>query len=272
MSESAGSLGFLRRVDSSDVLLIVAIVVAAWVLAAAVRWALGHAAEYAPPRLRLLVLRVVPLARLAIGIGALVLIVPVLIEPSFQNVVALLASVGLTLAFAFKEYASSLAAGLMTVLENTYQPGDWIEIDGVYGEVKFIGVRAVHIVTPDDDEVIIPHYQFWTKKISNATNGSRSVLCVADFYVHPDHDGAEVLRRLKEIGESSAGREPDSKVGVVAKENPWGTHYKLKAYVKDSREQFNFITDLTVRGKGALRAMNVQFAVVPYAKPGGSKS
>ena len=264
-----GGWGFLRKVDSTDVLLTAAIVVVAWLAAAAVRWALNRAAENSPPRLRLLILRVLPLARLAIGIAALALVVPILIEPSFQNIVALLASVGLALAFAFKEYASSLAAGLVTVLENAYQPGDWIEIDGVYDEVKSIGVRAVHVVTPDDDEVIIPHYQFWSKKVSNATSGSRSVLCVADFYVHPDHDGAAVLRRLEVIGESSAGRKPESKVGVVAKENPWGTHYKLKAYVKDSREQFQFITDLTIRGKEALRAMNVRFAVVPYAPSGG---
>ena len=261
----AGSLGILRKLDSSDMLLMAGIVVAAWLLAAAIRWTLQHAAEYAPARLRLLVLRAVPLARLAIGIGALALIVPVLVEPSFRNIVALLATVGLALAFAFKDYASSLAAGLVAVLENAYQPGDWVEIDGIYGEVKSIGVRAVHLVTPDDDEVIVPHYQFWTKKISNSTSGSRSVLCVADFYVHPDHDGAEVLRCLKEIGVSSTGRQPESKVGVVAKENPWGTHYKLKAYVKDSREQFDFITDLTVRGKQALRAMDIPFALVPYS-------
>ena len=272
MSEAGGSLGFLRRIDSTEVLVIVSILAAAWLAAAAVRWALRHAAESTGPRLRLAILRVIPLARLAIGIGALVLVVPIVVEPSFQNVVALIASLGLALAFAFKEYASSLAAGLVTVLENAYQPGDWIEIDGVYGEVKLIGVRAVHIVTAEDNEVIVPHYQFWSKKISNATSGSHTVLCVADFYLHPDHDGAEVLRRLGEVGEASARRTPESKVSVVAQEKPWGTHYKIKAYVKESREQFEFITDLTLRGKEALRAMGVRFAQAPYAPAGGKQA
>ena len=268
MNEGTGTLGFLRKLDSSDVLLIIAIVVVAWLAAAAVRWALNRAAENAPSRLRLLILRVVPLARLVIGIGALIVIVPIVVEPSFQNVVALLASMGLALAFALKDYASSLVAGLVAVLENTYQPGDWIEMDGTYGEVKFIGVRAVHIVTADDNEVIVPHYQFWSKKISNATSGSHSVLCVADFYLHPDHDGTAVRRRLEEVGETSSLRKPETKVSVVAQEQPWGTHYKLKAYVKESREQFEFITNLTIRGKEALRAMSIQFAQVPYVKAG----
>ena len=269
MSDGISTLGFLRKVDSSDVWLVVAVVVAAWVLAAAVRWILNHAAEQAPPRVRLSILRIVPLARLAVGIGALVVIVPILVEPSFQNVIALLASMGLALAFALKDYASSLAGGLLTVLENTYQPGDWIEIDGIYGEVKFIGVRAVHVVTANDNEVIIPHYQFWTKKISNATSGSHSVLCVADFYLHPDHDGLAVQRRLEEVAATSAQRRPETKVSVVAQEKPWGTHYKLKAYVKESREQFDFITDLTLRGKEALRTMEVRFSQAPYLAAGG---
>ena len=267
MNEGIGTLGFLRKFDSSDLMLVMAVLVLAWVLAAAVRWILRHAAEKVRPRLRLLILRVVPIARLFIGVGALVVIVPILVEPSFQNVVALLASVGLAIAFVLKDYASSLVAGLVTVLENTYQPGDWIEMDGIYGEVKFIGVRAVHIVTADDNEVIIPHYQIWSKKISNATSGSHSLLCVADFYLHPDHDGAAVRQRLDEIGEASSRRKPETKVSVVAQEKPWATHYKLKAYVRESREQFEFITDLTICGKEALRAMNVRFAQVPpYAE------
>ena len=102
--------------------------------------------------------------------------------------VTLLVSVGLALAFALKDYVSSLLAGLVTVIENTYQPGDWIEVDGAYGEVASINARAVRIVTPDDTEVIIPHARLWTSSIFNATSGQRSLLCVADFYLHPDHD------------------------------------------------------------------------------------
>ncbi|MBI4207694.1 MAG: mechanosensitive ion channel [Betaproteobacteria bacterium] len=268
MKEDLGAWAFLRKIDSSEITLILTVLVLAWVLAAIVRWGLRRASEKAPRRLRLPILRVIPLVRLFIGIGAFVLIVPILVEPSFQNVVALLAGVSLAVAFALKEYASSLIAGLVTVLENTYQPGDWIEMDGIYGEVKFIGVRAVHIVTADDNEVIIPHYQLWSKKVSNATSGSHSLLCVADFYLHPDHDGPAVRRRLEEIGEMSSRRQPETKVRVVAQEKPWGTHYKLKAYVKESREQFDFITDLTLRGKAALREMNVRFAQAPYAQGG----
>jgi small-conductance mechanosensitive channel len=103
------------------------------------------------------------------------------VEPTFRNILALCAGLGLVLAYTLKDYGSSFVAGLVTVLENTYQPGDWIEVDGTYGEVKAIGGRAVHLVTADDTEVIVPHSRFWSTSIFNSSSGNRSLLCVANF-------------------------------------------------------------------------------------------
>ena len=270
MHESLNAWGLMRRLMWQDVLLVLAVLLLARLLVLLVRWAVHRVAEKLPPHLRLTVLRVAPLARLLIDVGAIAIVVPILVEPTFQNIVALLASLGLLLAFAMKDYGSSLVAGLVTILENTYQPGDWIEVDGIYGEVKAIGLRAVHLVTPDDTEVIIPHSRLWSASIFNASSGNRSLLCVADFYLHPNHDAFAVRQGLTEIATSSAYRKPGTPVTVIVVEKPWGTHYRVKAYVKESREQFLLITDLTLLGKEALQAMNIQFAQAGYAEAGRS--
>jgi hypothetical protein len=49
---------------------------------------------------------------------------------------------------------------------------------------------------------------------------------------------------------------------VVAREKPWGTQYWLKAYPVDPRDQFRFITDLTVRGKAALSELGLEFSTL----------
>ena len=203
-----------------------------------------------------------------IGIAAIAIVVPILVEPNFENVVALLAAVSLAIAFALKDFISCVAAGIVTIIEHTYQPGDWIEVDGTYGEVKAIGVRAVHIVTADNTEVIIPHARLWSSSVFNASGGKRSLLCVTEFYLDADHDGAAVRQMLAGIGETSSYRKPQTSVTVVAAETPWGTRYKIKAYVNESREQFAMITDLTVRGKERLRAASIAFAQTPYAQGG----
>ncbi len=266
MGENFNAWSMLRKIFWHDVLLILAVFILARLVSFVIRWFILRFAEKASPHLRLSILRTLPIIRFLVGIGAIVVIVPILIEPTFQNIVALVASVGLALAFTLKDYGSSLMGGLLTVLENTYQPGDWIEVNGIYGEVKSIRARATRIVTPDDTEVIIPHANFWSTSIFNASSGNRSLLCVADFYLNPDHDAALARKRLTEVAETSSYRKAQTPVVVIVLEKPWGTHYRVKAYVNESREQFLFITDLTVRGKEVLRSLGIRFAQATYAE------
>jgi small conductance mechanosensitive channel len=268
MGEAGRHLGFLRELTWSHILLVAVVLIICRLLILAMRRIVRSTAERAPSHRRLLIWRMAPLLRLLIWIAGIAVIIPILVEPTFEDIVALVATIGLALAFGLKDYASCLIAGIVTIVENTYQPGDWIEIDGIYGEVTAIGTRAAHIVTADDTEVIIPHAKLWSSSVFNASSGHQSLLCVTNFYLHADHDGAAVREALAEIGEASLYRKPDTPVTIVAAEMPWGTRYKIKAYVADSREQFVMITDLTIRGKERLRTMNIVFAQTPYAEAG----
>lgn len=265
MSIDLATWSHLEKVTWQHVALALIVLVAARTLSFVIRALLRRVAESASPHLRLSILRAMPIARIVVWGAALIIVVPILVEPTFRNAVAVLASVGLALAFAFKDYGTSLVGGLVTVLENTYQPGDWIEVDGVYGEVKSIELRATRIVTADDTEVIVPNSRMWSGSIANATSGHRSLLCAAELYLHPDHDAVGVRAQLAQIAEASSYRMPDTPVSVIVMEKPWGTKYRMKAYVRESRDQFLFITDLTVRGKAALRVMGIRFAQAPYA-------
>ncbi len=266
MIENFKAWSFVEKLFWKDLFLVLAVFVLARLLSFGIRWAIVQLAEKVNPRLRLFFLRALPIVRFFVGIGAVSVIVPIFVEPTFRNIVALAASISLALAFTLKDYGSSLAAGLATVLENAYQPGDWIEVGGTYGEVKSIRARATRIVTPDDTEVIIPHTLFWSTKIFNASSGNRSLLCVADFYLHPDHDAALARQRLEEIVQTSSYRKAETPVTVIVLEKPWGTHYRVKGYVKESREQFLFLTDITIRGKEVLRSLGIRFAQVPFAE------
>ena len=235
------------------------IIVGAVLLIIASNRILGWLANKLQGRRRLYLLAGVPLLRLLIISGALVLIVR-LIAPTSQSVLAVLGAAGLAIGFALKDYVSSLIAGIVAVNEMPYRPGDWIEINGTYGEVKRIRMRTVEIVTPDDNVVFIPHAKLWTELIANSNNGSTYLQCVADFYLQPDHDSAEVRDRLHDVALASPYLQLEKPVAVIVQEKPWGSHYRLKAYPLDPRQQFQFVTDLTVRGKMTLLNLGVRFA------------
>ena len=115
------------------------------------------------------------------------MIISSIIEPTIENLFALLGALGLALGFALKDYASSLIAGIVTLYEIPYRLGDWVSVEGAYGEVKSIGMRSFEIITPDDTVVVIPHLKLWDKKIFNSNDGSSSLQCSAAFYLHPCH-------------------------------------------------------------------------------------
>ena len=43
----------------------------------------------------------------------------------------------------------------------------------------------------------------------------------------------------------------------------WDTHYRVKAYPIDARQQFQFMSDITVRAKAALSNLGVAPATIP---------
>ncbi|MFD1009585.1 MULTISPECIES: mechanosensitive ion channel family protein [Oceanisphaera] len=212
---------------------------------------------------RLFVLALIPTIRIVVIISAIIWIVPLFIELTVQNTVAILSVTGLAIGFALKDYVSSLIAGIVAAYEMPYRPGDWIEVEGQYGEVRRIGMRVVEIVTPNDTVIFIPHLKLWTGLIHNANNGGASLMCVVSFYLTPDHDASAVRRVLEDVALSSPYLKLSRPVVVLLEEQPWGTHYRIKAYPMDPRQQFHFMSDLTARGKDSLRKMPVSFARIP---------
>ncbi len=246
-----------------NVVMLLFICVTAILLTLFVQRVLPRIAEMTPGRFRHHLLPLVPVLRLLILIVAIAAAAPLIVRPTVQNFLALFGAAGLAVGFAFKDYISSLIAGVVTIYERPYGLGDRVTIGDAYGEVKSVGLRAVQILTPDDTLVTIPHARIWDTNIHNANAGSRDQLCVADFYLHPDHDAGAVRQALMDVIITSPFLQMKRPVAVTVSEKPWGTHYRLKAYPVDGRDEFSFITDMTIRGKEALRSIGSRQISLP---------
>jgi len=238
---------------------IIIIIFAAIFIIAAVQRGLRWISDHMHGQKKLTLLALVPFVRLFIILGSFIFIIPLIIEPSFQNMVAFLGTAGLAIGFALKDYASSLIAGIVAVGERNYRNGDWIRVGDIYGEVYNVGMRTVEVITPDDDRVLIPHSMLWNQPVINSNNGEPRLQCAADFYVDHYYDGRKIVEILEDVALTSPYLFFNSPVNVVVKEKPWGTHYRLKAYPVDSSQQFSFVSDLTIRGKSALIDEGVKF-------------
>ncbi|MBF39127.1 mechanosensitive ion channel family protein [Idiomarina sp. UBA4520] len=254
--------GIFKSLDTFAILEIVIIIAVAvglvWLTQKLIPWVASHLHG----KQRLYTLALVPMLRIVILVLALVMIVPLVIEPTLQNMVAVLGAAGLAIGFALKDYVSSLIAGIVAIHEMPYRPGDWIEVDGSYGEVVHIGMRTVELVTNDDTVIWVPHLKLWDNLIHNANNGGPSLMCIAEFYTQPEADAYQIRDALEEVALTSPYLQLGKPIAVTAAEQPWGTKYRLKAYPIDPRQQFQFVTDMTARGKRRLLELGVKFAKV----------
>lgn len=242
--------------DLQDIsfLRIALIILGTWAAIFVVRRIFPSLAQRGPSQLRLYLLGAVPIIRLALLTLAVLWIVPIIFNITFQNFVVIAGAASVAIGFAFKDYVSSLIAGVVSIFEKPYRPGDWVEIGDDYGEVQSVGMRALKIVTADDTVVTIPHNRLWDDNVANSNDGARTLMCVAEFYLAPDHDATRVQAALREVALTSAYLAWDRPVVVVLSEKPFGTQCRLKAYPFDMRDQFDFVSDLTARGKRVIAA------------------
>jgi small-conductance mechanosensitive channel len=228
-----------------------------------IRKAIPFVASRAPSRLRLYLLRAVPILRMMIILSALLWIIPLIFNINLQNFLVIAGAASVAIGFAFKDYVSSLIAGVVAIFERPYGPGDWVEIEGDYGEVINTGMRAIRLRTASDDIITVPHDTIWSKNISNSNSGSQTLMCLAHFYLAPNHDAAKVRRELVDVALTSAYLDYRKPVLVVLKETEFATKYSIKAYPFDLRDQFKFVSDLTDRGKDAVRDAGAKPVTIP---------
>ena len=260
-SEKASNLiNDLNEIGFGEIALII---VLSWIVIRAARFLLPRLATYVPSRFRLYPLTMVPIIRLVVLVVAVIMIIPIVFNITLQNFFVIAGAVSVAVGFAFKDLATSVIAGVVAVFERTYRPGDWVKVGKDYGEVQSVGLRSIRVRTLNDDIVTIAHDRIWTENISNSNDGEGTLLCIADFYLAPLHDAVKVRRALTSVADTSAYLDYDRLVTVIVSESPWGTHYQLKAYPYDMRDQMQFISDLTVRGKQAIREAGAEGVHAP---------
>lgn len=236
-----------------------ALLLAGWVLTGLAQHYLPRIADRLPARTRSRILAALPGATILFNF-LLILVSLAILVGNYQtsSLISLVGAAGLGVGLALNPLVSGIVAGVVAIYEQAYRTGDWVEVDGDYGVVKSMGLRSFKLVTPDDTEVTVPHNQLWSENIANANAGNPEHLVVADFYVAPSHDAGRVRQKLRDVGVTSPYTQLARPVVVVLRERPWGTHYRLKAYPIDGRDEFLFISDLTVRGKAALAELGAE--------------
>ncbi|AFZ46923.1 MscS Mechanosensitive ion channel [Cyanobacterium stanieri PCC 7202] len=216
-------------------------------------------AERVPRRYRLLTKQSLPFWKGLILLITIAYLVRLFFNLSESNLLALTGSIAVAVGFAFKDYISSIIAGVVALFESPYRVGDRIQIGDHYGEVVSYGLRGIQIQTPDDNTVTIPHNKAWTEAISNANAGNLEAQVATEFFFEHDADDEMIINILYQAAYSSKYTQLKLPIRVLMKEEEWGTKFKLRSYPMDARDEFLYQTDLIRRAKKAFARHNIAY-------------
>ena len=86
------------------------------------------------------------------------------------SLVAGLGIAGLAVGFAAQSTLANFIAGITILLEQSFQVGDWVNINDNEGRVVVIALRTTHILTRDNITVIIPNSNVASSVVTNLTS------------------------------------------------------------------------------------------------------
>ena len=211
---------------------------------------------------RLLAQQVNTVARFAIYVITIAVVVTSVVSLEREAILALSGALAVALGFALKDLASAIIAGLIILFDRPFQVGDRVTVAGQYGEITTIGLRSVRLVTLDDSVVTIPNNRFLTEVVSSGNAGALDMQIVIDFHIAPDADIDKAKRIVDEAVKTSRFvylRKPVVVlVNEVVQANYFATRLRAKAYVLDIKYEKAFESDVTERVKLAFKAANVR--------------
>ena len=113
------------------------------------------------------------------------------------KVTLLAGALGIGVGLGLQNVVSNFASGLILMLERPINVGDQIDVGGIVGEVKRIGVRSSTIRTAQGAEVIVPNADLASKQVTNWTLSDRARRYEIDVGVAYGSDPERILRLLE---------------------------------------------------------------------------
>ena len=200
-------------------------------------------------RYRITVKGFIPIMRVLGWILAVYIVVGGVINPPAETIIAVAASIGIAVGFAAQDILRNIFGGLVIIIDRPFKVGDKVEIGKYYGEVVEIGLRSTQVVTPDDSVVSVPNGEVMNQAVSNANAGEPNCQVVAEIFLPISIDTDQVRKIALETAQVSKYVYLNKPIRVLffneVHQRRSYLKMRLKAYVLDIRDEFNFKSDMT---------------------------
>lgn len=136
------------------------------------------------------------------------------------NVTALLAGlsiVGIAVGFAAKDTLENFISGISIMLDRPFHVGDYLNVDGTYGQVQQITLRSTRLRTVNDEIMVMPNIAMINQKLVNHSL-MPSLRVAVSFGIAYKEFPAEAREVVLRLFENDARLDPEHPPAVVVKE------------------------------------------------------
>jgi small-conductance mechanosensitive channel len=172
---------------------------------------------------------------------------------------------GVGIGFGLQNIFNNFVSGIILLFERPVQAGDIVEVGGMKGEVRNIGLRASTIRTSLGAEVIVPNSNLISNQVINWTDSKRRI----DLEVKVVHgaDPAQVVTLMKQaaISNPAVVQEPEP-VAVFQGFGEKTLNIELRFWAPDNGTWLQLKSDVAVSVAAKLREAGIYS---PAPQPGG---
>lgn len=111
----------------------------------------------------------------------------------------LIGTIGIAIGLEIQNIAKNFVSGLVVMIEGSVNVGDRIEIEGIQGDVMYIGPRGAWVRTNENAVIIVPNTEFIEGRVTNWTANDRKVRINIPLRASRNSDPERVREVLLEV-------------------------------------------------------------------------
>jgi len=168
-------------------------------------------------------------------------------------------ALGLGIGLGLQNVVNNFVSGLILMFERPIQPGDVVEVGGVSGKVREIGMRATTLSTFEGADVVVPNGMLLSEKLINWTLSDMDRRIDVNVGVAYGSNPSRVLELLMEVTRGTEGiaTEPAPTVLFVG----FGANsldFAIRSWTNNFGDWVAIRSNLTVRVHDALLAAGIE--------------
>jgi len=120
-----------------------------------------------------------------------------------QNLTVIIGAFGIGIGFGLQNIVNNFASGLILLFERSVKVGDVVQINGEWGMIKNLGLRATVVETFDHSEMIVPNSDLVSTMVTNWTLSDRQVRLIVKIGVAYGSDVNLITKLLKQVAQEN---------------------------------------------------------------------